>query len=307
MSKLTDRLNLGNIIPISTVDWYGKAVSVVAFRRCPLRCVYCQNYKFSQIRAFSSEKINTTHGNIHKTGNYKNQIKNKTFKKSGESPCKEVTKEELAEYMIDLQKKGCHNINLVTPAHVIPQILKALPLAITKGLTIPLVYNTSGYELSETIKLLEDIVDIFLADMRYSESETAVKYSQAPDYPLYNQAAVKQMYKQVKTAQIDNNGLIKKGLIIRHLVLPNDIAGTHAIMCFIANELSPQTHISLMSQYLPCYKAKNIRELSRKISKQEYIKAQQIMRYWGLNNGWFQQLNAKEELAGIHIKPMVKP
>jgi len=148
----------------------------IFFSNCNMSCVYCQNYEFSQL---------------------------------GEG--REVEFEGLAEFMIQLQNMGCHNINLVTPTHVMPQILKALGMAINKGLKIPLVYNTGGYELSEIIKLLEGIVDIYLADMRYADNDMAIKYSLAPDYPKYNQEALKEMHRQVGVVKIDNEGIIERG------------------------------------------------------------------------------------------------
>ncbi|HLD82486.1 MAG TPA: radical SAM protein [Candidatus Omnitrophota bacterium] len=229
----------------------------IFFSNCNMACVYCQNYDFSQ---------------------------------KGEG--REVEFEELAGFMLQLQEMRCHNINLVTPTHVLPQILKALSLAITKGLNLPLVYNTGGYELAQIIKLLTGIVDIYLPDMRYGESDTAIKYSDALDYPLYNQAAVKEMHRQVGV----------EGLIIRHLVLPNNIAGTDKIMEFISSEISKDAYISLMSQYFPCYKAGQFKELARRITFEEYKTAQMSMEKYGLHNGWVQDEGGLDRFAGINIK-----
>jgi putative pyruvate formate lyase activating enzyme len=240
----------------------------IFFSGCNMACVYCQNYKFSQL-----------------------------------NEGRQVQPSELAQFMLELQESGCHNINLVTPTHVMPQILQALSLAIPRGLKLPLVYNTSGYELPEVIRLLQGIVDIFLTDMRYAEDEMSLRYSNTPDYPEYNQAAVKYMHRQAGIAQIDKQGLINKGLIIRHLVLPDNIAGTARIMRFIARQISPQAYISLMSQYLPCHKAGRYPELSRRISEQEYARAQEIMLSCGLSNGWLQESGGSSALAGINIKP----
>ncbi len=162
--------------------------------------------------------------------------------------------------MLKLQGEGCHNINLVSPTHVMPQILKALKIAVNLGLKIPLVYNTGGYELAGMIKLLDGIVDIYLPDMRYSDAHMAEKFSCAPDYPKYNQAAVKEMHRQVGLAVINDDDVIEKGMIIRHLVLPAGISGTEQIMKFIAQELSANTYISLMSQYTPYHKASEFAE-----------------------------------------------
>ncbi|MGD9015615.1 MAG: radical SAM protein [Candidatus Omnitrophota bacterium] len=240
----------------------------IFFSGCNMTCVYCQNYQFSQL-----------------------------------NQGREVSVLELSQFMLELQNLGCHNINLVTPTHVIPQILGALILATAQGLNIPLVYNTSGYELTEVVKLLDGIVDVFLADMRYSEDMMSVRYSKTAEYSKYNQAAIKQMHQQAGIAEFDKSGLINRGLIIRHLVLPNKIAGTQQIMRFIARELSKQTYISLMSQYLPCHKTEEYPELSRRISKNEYNQAVEIMQNCGLSNGWLQESGGMAHLAGTNIKP----
>jgi len=242
----------------------------IFFSGCNMACAYCQNYEFSQL-----------------------------------DEGREVKFEELADFMLQLQDIGCHNINLVTPAHVMPQILKSLEIAISKGLKIPIVYNTSGYELPEIIKLLDGIVDIYLADMRYGDNALAVRYSSAPDYPKLNQATLKEMQQQVGVAEIDGEGIIKRGLIIRHLVLPNNISGTYKIMKFIKEELSKDTYISLMSQYLPCYKANQLKDISRRITYQEYEDAKSAMEKYGLYNGWTQDGRGLERFAGINIKPSI--
>jgi putative pyruvate formate lyase activating enzyme len=239
----------------------------IFFSNCNMRCIYCQNFKFSQ---------------------------------SGLG--REVEIEELADYMLRLQDMKCHNINFVTPTHILPQILKALYIAIQKGLKIPVCYNTGGYELPETIKLLDRIVDIYLPDMRYSDNESAIKYSSAPDYPLYNRESVKEMHRQVGIAQIYKDGIIKRGLIIRHLVLPNRISGTEKIMKFIAEEISKETYISLMSQYFPCHKVKEGEPISRRITLSEYQEAQEIMHKHGLFNGWIQEAGGLDKFAGINMK-----
>jgi len=244
----------------------------IFFSYCNMACVYCQNYEFSQL---------------------------------GQG--REVDSEELAKSMLELEKMGCHNINLVTPTHVMPQILKALELAINKGLKIPLVYNTGGYELAEIIKLLDGIVDIYLPDMRYADKVMALRYSNAKDYSEYNQKAVKEMQRQVGVAEIDAEGIIKRGLIIRHLVLPDNISGTDKIMKFISEEISKDTYISLMSQYCPYYKASQFKEISRRITSQEYEEAKQLMNKHGLYNGWIQESYGSERFAGIHIKPSMSP
>lgn len=213
---------------------------------------------------------------------------------------------ELAEVMLKLQQEGCHNINLVTPTHVLAAILEALRLAIPAGLCIPLVYNSGGYESQEAIRLLESIVDIYLLDMRYGDADAALKYSNAADYPKYNQAAVKLMYQQVGKPEFSPEGLIQKGLIIRHLVLPGGASGTQKVMRFISEELSVNTYISLMSQYLPYHLARNFPEINRRITAEEYHGAQEIMEKYGLHHGWVQESYGQERFAGVHIKPFFR-
>ena len=244
-----------------------KGSGTIFFSFCNLKCVYCQNHHFSQEGA----------GEI-------------------------VSIEKLSDLMLYLQRLGCHNINLVTPTHIMPQILKALEIAIEKKLKIPLVYNTSGYELPEIIKILDGIVDIYLVDMRYGDNNHSIKYSQAPDYPYFNQEAVKEMYKQVGDAEFDKNNIIKRGLLIRHLVLPNNISGTEEIMKFISQKLSNKVYISLMSQYNPYYQAYKYPEISRRITKEEYQEAVDYLKKYGLDNGWTQDSYGLERLAGVNIK-----
>lgn len=241
----------------------------IFFSHCNMGCVYCQNYEFSQL---------------------------------GKGREYEFT--ELAKIMLTLQESGCHNINLVTPTHVLPQILKALEIAIGQGLRIPLVYNTGGYELVETLRLLEGIVDIYLADMRYADSVISQEFSFAPDYPGYNQEAIKEMHRQAGLAEFDKDGLIRRGLIIRHLVLPNRASGTDKIMRFIAKEISEDTYISLMSQYLPYYKASGYPEISRRLKNSEYEEAKKILEQYNLFNGWIQESYGSERFAGVNIKPV---
>jgi len=240
----------------------------IFFSNCNMACVYCQNYDFSQ---------------------------------SGQG--REVTTEELASFMLELQAAGCHNINLVTPTHVMPQILASLLVAIPQGLDIPLVYNSGGYEKASVVGLLDGIVDIYLADMRYGDNNMAKEYSSAPDYVENNQASLKEMYRQTGLPQFDQEGVITRGLIIRHLVLPNDVSGTGKIMEFISRELSPESYISLMSQYLPYHKAKAFPQIARRLKDKEYLKAQEIMDSFGLHNGWIQESYGEERFAGVNIKP----
>jgi len=247
-----------------------KGSGTIFFSHCNMACVYCQNYEFSQ----------------------KNE--------QGRG----VSDQELAKIMLELQGRGCHNINLVSPTHVLPQILQALKIVIEMGLKIPLVYNTSGYELPEMIKLLDGIVDVYLPDMRYADSSMSQKFSCAPDYPKYNQLAVKEMHRQAGIAQINDKGIIEKGVIVRHLVLPANISGTEQIMKFIAQEISVHTYISLMSQYTPYYKACDYPDLKRRLNLQEYEAAQDCMDKYGLHNGWTQDSGGLERFAGVNIKPI---
>ncbi len=239
----------------------------IFFSRCNLRCLYCQNYQFSQ-------------------------------KDEG----RPMEARELADVMLCLQKEGCHNINVVTPTHVMPQILEALLLAVADGLNVPIVYNTSGYELPETLKILEGIVDIYLPDMRYSNEEAARVFSGAADYPTLNREAIKEMHRQVGAAIFNNDGSIRKGMIIRHLVLPEDISGTEEILRFIAEEISCETYVSLMSQYFPVYLADKHPPLDRRLRLEEFEEAAACLKKFGLTNGWIQESGGLQRFAGTHIK-----
>jgi putative pyruvate formate lyase activating enzyme len=222
---------------------------------CNLKCVYCQNYPISQL------------------GNGA-----------------ERTPGELACQMLWLQEQGCHNLNLVTPTHFMPQIVKAWGIARERGFTLPMVYNTSGYDSVEALRLLDGIVDIYLPDMRYSDNRVAMRYSIAPHYVEVNRAAVREMYRQVGNLELDEHGIAKRGLIIRHLVLPGGLSGTEGVMKFLAEEISKDVYISLMSQYFPAYKAAEFKELSRRTTIDEYEDACRIMESYGLENGWVQEL-----------------
>jgi len=210
----------------------------IFFTNCNLSCVFCQNYSISQL---------------------------------GEGEV--VSKEELAHMMLHLQAQGCHNINLVSPTHVVPQILEALEIAVERGLGLPLVYNTGGYDSVETLRLLDGIVDIYMPDMKYSDEDLAKELSRIKDYPQLNRAAVKEMYRQVGDLQTDEKGIAQRGLLLRHLVLPNGLAGTGKIVDFVSKEISQNTYINIMAQYRPCYKAHDIPSLARPISKAEFQEA----------------------------------
>jgi len=203
----------------------------IFFTTCNLRCVFCQNYSVSQLG-------------------------------EGET----VSKEELARMMLSLQDQQCHNINLVSPTHVVPQILEALDLAIGLGLHLPLVYNSGGYDSPETLRLLDGIVDIYMPDMKYSDEKAAEELSGIKDYPSVNRAAIKEMHRQVGDLQIDRDGVAQRGLLLRHLVLTVDLAGKEAIVRFISQEISPDTYVNIMAQYRPCYKASDFPSLARPVS-----------------------------------------
>lgn len=220
----------------------------IFFSRCNLHCQYCQNYDISQ-------------------------------RSAGD----EVEPEDMAYIMLELQEMGCHNINLVSPSHVVPQILAGLLIAASAGLKIPLVYNTGGYDHSDTLSLLEGIIDIYMPDMKYADSEIALRYSRIPNYPQVNQLAIKEMYRQVGDLSCDDEGVAYRGLLIRHLILPNNLAGTKNILEFIAKEISKKTYINLMDQYRPAYNAYKFPELNRRISSEEYQESVNIARRMGLD------------------------
>jgi len=219
----------------------------IFFSFCNLKCIFCQNYEIAHL---------------------------------GEG--QEVEDEEIAEMMLELQDMDCHNVNLVSPTHVVPQILSALVIAVRKGLNIPLVYNTGGYDSIETIKLLDGVVDIYMPDMKYGTEEAARRYSLAPDYPAVNFAAVKEMHRQVGDLVTDERGIAVRGLLVRHLVLPKNMAGTERIMKFIAQEISKDTYVNIMEQYRPYYKAIGDPVIGRRITGEEYRQAVDVARKYGL-------------------------
>lgn len=251
-----------------------KGSGTIFFTHCTMRCVYCQNYSFSQL---SDEK--------------------------------EVSTGDLAWIMLGLQNRGCHNINLVTPTHYVPQILEALLIAAKEGLDIPIVYNTSGYETVDTLRMLDGIIDIYLPDMRYGDDASAGKFSDAPDYVKFNRMAIAEMFRQVGGLEMGAECIARKGIIIRHLVLPGGVSGTKAVFKFIAEEVSRDTYISLMSQYFPAHKACSIKELNRRITQQEYEEAVSLLSEYGLSNGWVQDPSDRMDnaLLGTNIKKIWGP
>lgn len=223
--------------------WRGSGT--IFFSMCNLRCVFCQNYDISQSR-------------------------------SGQ----ETPADDLAQMMMRLQDSGCHNINFVTPEHVVPQILEALPIAIARGLRLPIVYNTSAYDAIESLKLLDGIVDIYMPDFKIWDESLAHRYLKARDYPFAARQAFEEMQRQVGVLKIDEQGLAKRGVLVRHLVMPGDLAGTREIMRFLAQELSPDTFVNLMDQYHPANKVRDRRyeEINRRITSDELNRAYQCAR-----------------------------
>ena len=217
----------------------------IFFAGCNLGCIFCQNFDISH----------------HRNGH-------------------QVAIEQLIRSMVELQNYGCSNINFVTPTHVVPAIAAAIESARKKGLTLPIVYNTGGYDLVETLKLLDGLVDIYMPDMKYSDSAAAEKLSAAPDYPQVNFAAVKEMHRQVGDLKT-KNGIATRGLLIRHLVLPENLAGSFEIIDFLAEEISPSTTINVMDQYRPCYKASSHPKIDRRPSRQEI----ESVRHYAIEKG----------------------
>src|SRR3990167_8014290 len=227
--------------------WNGSGT--IFFSWCNLRCVFCQNYDIS-------------------------------WKGVGRA----TKPAELAALMLALQERGCHNINFVTPEHVVPQILEALPLAIARGLRLPLVYNTSAYDSLDSIELMDGVVDIYMPDFKFWDPEMARHYAKAPNYPEAARRAIKAMHRQVGPLVFDENGLARRGVLLRHLVMPGGIAGTREIMEWIARELGPDTYVNVMAQYYPAGKvsAKEYVEINRHVSAEEYEGAVAAARAAGL-------------------------
>ena len=220
----------------------------IFFSWCNLKCQYCQNYELSQM---------------------------------GEGD--EVGPEELAAMILHLQALGCHNINFVSPSHVVPQILAGVLIAVQAGLRVPLVYNTGGYDALETLKLLDGVFDIYMPDMKYADESVARRLSLVENYPAVNRAAVAEMHRQVGDLCLDERGIALRGLLVRHLVLPEDLAGTAGGMSWLAAEISRDTYVNIMAQYRPCYRAGEYPGLGRRITHAEYTAAMQAARQAGLH------------------------
>src|SRR5215203_2998966 len=248
-----------------------KGAGNIFFGNCNLRCVYCQNYQISQT--------------------WKEQKKN------------EISHERLAEMMLELQSKGCHNIGFVSPTHFAPQMARAVLIAAEKGLRLPIVYNTNAYDSVEVLRLLDGIVDIYLPDLKYADSDAGFQYSKVRDYTLHARAAIKEMHRQMGDQLVfDSDGLLRRGLMIRLLVLPNDVAGIEENLRWIRNELGPKTAISLMAQYYATNKAATDDRyilLSRRISEGEWFNAVSLLEELGMEEGFMQEY----ESASHYYRP----
>jgi putative pyruvate formate lyase activating enzyme len=248
-----------------------KGAGNIFFGNCNLRCVYCQNYQISQA--------------------HKQQLKN------------EITHERLAEIMLELQTRGCHNINFVSPTHFAPQMARSIFLAAQAGLGLPIVYNTNAYDSVEVLKLLNGIVDIYLPDLKYAEDEAGYLYSKVPGYKDHARRAIAEMFAQTGDELVFGaDGLLRRGLIIRLLVLPNDIGGVRESLEWIRDELSPRVAVSLMAQYYPTHQAATSKRhvlLSRRITENEWLRAVSALEELGMEEGWMQEFDG----AAYYYRP----
>lgn len=245
---------------ISGIGNNTKSSGTIFFSNCNLRCVFCQNHEISQ-----------------------------------EGIGKEIDINELADIFIKQQEKKVNNINLVTPTMYVYQIIEAIKIAKKRGLNIPIIYNSNGYENADTIKLLNGYVDIYLPDLKYYSDELAIKYSSAPNYFKIATRAIKEMYNQVGSPVFDEYGIIKRGVIIRHLILPNYIQNTKNILKWVKENMPEDAYISVMAQYFPTYKAKQIEKINRKITLKEYRQIEKYMYLLDIKNGYMQDLENHEE------------
>lgn len=238
-------------------------VGNIFFGNCNLRCVYCQNHQISQ--------------------NYQEERKN------------EVSFDRLAGMMLELQERGCHEIGFVSPTHFVPQIVRSLAIAAERGLQLPLIYNTNAYDSVEVLRLLDGVIDIYLPDLKYSDDEAGYEFSKVRNYPQVARAALQEMHRQVGSGLVmGDDGLVKRGLIIRHLVLPNDIAGSKESLSWIRSALGENTTLSVMSQYYPTHKAAAMPLLDRKIRESEYEKVLGILDSLSLQSGWVQEYDSPD-------------
>jgi len=248
-----------------------KGAGNVFFGNCNLRCVYCQNYQISQ--------------------RHKEEIKN------------EVTHERLAEMLLELQARGCHNINFVSPTHFAPQMARSILIAAQQGLRLPVVYNTNAYDAVSVLRLLDGIIDIYLPDLKYADDESGYLYSKVSGYKEFSRAALREMYRQTGDELVfDESGLLKRGLVVRLLVLPNDIGSVSESIEWIRDELSPRVAISLMAQYYPTHQAASNKRyvlLSRRIRETEWLKATSALDELGMSEGWMQEFDG----AAYYYRP----
>ena len=232
----------------------------IFFSNCNLNCVYCQNYEISQL-----------------------------------GKGKDITIEELTDIFLLQQEKGVENVNLVTPTSYTIQIIEAIKIAREKGFKLPIIYNTNGYEKIETLKLLEGYIDIYLPDLKYAENELALKYSKINNYFEIATNAIQEMLRQVGTPKLNENGIIKKGVMIRHLVLPNNIQNSKKVLRWLKENMPKEVYVSIMAQYFPTYKAKEIEDLNRKLTKEEWNEIQDYIDELEIENGYVQELGEHEE------------
>lgn len=237
-----------------------KGSGTVFFSNCNMNCKFCQNYEIS-----------------------------------AEGKGKDISIEELADTFLDLQEKEANNINLVTPTIYAYQIIEAIKIAKSKGLKIPIIYNSNGYESIDTLKKLEGYIDVYLPDLKYYYDDIAIKYSGVKNYFKVATEAIKEMYRQAGAPKLNENGIIQKGLIIRHLVLPNNIENSKKVLSWIKNNIDSRVYVSIMAQYFPCYKAKDIDELKRKLTIEEYEEIENFVYELDITNGYMQELGDNEE------------
>lgn len=251
-------------------------VGNIFFGNCNLRCVYCQNYEISQ--------------------RWREEQKN------------ELTFERLAEIMLELQAKGCHTIGLVSPTHFVPQIIKSLTIAVKQGLRIPLVYNTNAYDSVEVLRLLQGIIDIYLPDLKYAYEQDGWKYSKVSRYPQVARAAIQEMHRQVGSGLVwGDDGFVKRGLIIRHLILPNDLAGSEESLRWVREVLGKDVTLSVMAQYYPTHKATDMELLNRKIYAGEYERVLRLLDRLGMNSGWAQEWEEASEYYRPEFRDRTMP
>lgn len=237
-----------------------KGSGTVFFSNCNMKCKFCQNYKIS-----------------------------------AEGKGKEITIEELADTFLNLQEQGANNINLVTPTIYAYQIIEAIKIARTKGLKLPMVYNSNGYESIETLKKLEGYINVYLPDLKYYYDDIALEYSGVKNYFKHATETVKEMYRQVGSPKFDENGIIQSGMIIRHLVLPNNMDNSKKVLKWIKENIDKRVYVSVMAQYFPCYKAKEMKDLNRKLTKEEYEEIENFVYDLDIENGYMQELGEHEE------------